>query len=147
MTVERAESAPAALELLKEAATKAAELQRELDQIAPRKPMHQFRSLRWGVTVPTGNYSSARLDAEVNVDPDAAPEEVLAQLKSWVGQHAPVSDQDLDRMEREAAQWRDELGRLRAQTEEARRQYEKVLVVFTRMGIEVPSDVREDLPF
>jgi len=146
-TVDPAVSAEDALQLLTEAARKARELQRELDLIAPRNRMHSFRALRWGVTVPTGNYSSARLDAEVLVDADQRPEEVLRELKSWVGLQAPVSVQDLEEMAREAMDRREELRKLDNLIKEATAKWRTICTVFERLGIPIPSDVSEDLPF
>lgn len=105
-----------------------------------------MRSVRWGVTVPTGNYSSARLDAEAFVVRDDA-DEVLAELKSWVGARVPPSVleiEDLMERGRRLAQQNEQLAHRLVAAQEA---YEKVLVVFTRLGLSMPEDVTEDLPF
>lgn len=147
MTVERVESAENALVLLEQAAQRASDLQKELNQMGMGRRVHNFVRLRWGVTVPTGNYSSARLDAEVAVDDDADPAEVLRQLKSWVGQHAPMSVQEAERLENESHELQARLTNQREQWNEAQRQWERIERVFERLGIPIPSDVAEDLPF
>jgi len=147
MDVGPVSSAGHALELLEEAATQAKLLQRELNQMGAGRRMHSFRSVRWGVTVPTGNYSSARIDAEVDVGADQSPEEVLRELKSWVGQQAPVSSHDLEEMERQCADLQVAIDHLQRQLAAAEQQWRQVARVFERLGIPVPSDVAEDLPF
>jgi hypothetical protein len=136
-----------ALVFLRNAALKARELQRELDRIVPRATSHSFRVLRWGVTVPTGNYSSARVDAEVFVDADQDPVEVLAQLKSWVGQQAPVSELEYREMIDRAQAMRQELTSLEALIITAKNRWDRIVHVFEAAGMEVPQAWGEDLPF
>lgn len=113
---------------------------------AERSPGLSLRAVRWGRTVPTGNYSNARLDAEAVVYAGDA-EEVLLELKSWVGQHLPPSEQDLDAMAMERRNLNQQIDTLNNRLHAAQYQFNKVKALFERMGISMPEEYTEDLPF
>jgi hypothetical protein len=106
-----------------------------------------FTSVRWGITVSTGNYSSARLDAECLVGPDDDPEQTLRELKLWVGLHAPAAIQQMEEAERDYQRVRRESEQLAGLIAEARHSWDSIVRVFERLGIPVPRDVQEELPF
>jgi hypothetical protein len=104
-------------------------------------------SVRWGVTVNTGNFSSARLDAEAVVPMGGSAESTLRELREWVRSQSPLSDAEQNDAfygRREADQ---KLRELQEKLVAAEAEWQKVLKVFDAVGLEIPRKYVEDLPF
>jgi hypothetical protein len=104
-------------------------------------------SVRWGVTVNTGNFSSARLDAEAVVPMGGSAESTLQELREWVRSQSPLSDAEQNDAfygRREADQ---QLLELQEKLVAAEAEWQKVLKVFDAVGLEIPRKYVEDLPF
>lgn len=116
-------------------------------QVLPPTSALSILSVRWGVTVNTGNYSSARLDAEAVVPMGGVAESTLQELQSWVAQNLPVAEYERAHL---AERWqavsveRDDLATAEA---EIKRRLNMVKAFCEANGIDFPKKYSEDLPF
>jgi hypothetical protein len=122
------------------------ELKTTSNQSVPDSPL-VIRTVRWGVTVNTGNYSSVRLDAEANVPTDGTAESTLLELIKWVREQSPLSDDEIVRDEKWRRAWREEQAELNNQIAEVRRQWQRCIAFCDAVGLEIPGRLTEDLPF
>lgn len=107
----------------------------------------QITSVRWGLTVHTGNYSSARLDAEANVPTGTLAEYTLRELQEWVRSQSPLSESERDHVRRQQEIfWEDtrtfEAAKLRVESD-----WELLRQFCAAHGLQVPKPHMEDLPF
>jgi hypothetical protein len=116
------------------------------DQLATMLDTH-VKSVRWGRTVNTGNYSSARLDVEADVPTVGDPESTLRLLQSWVDQHLPLHDSEIQHLLTRTSELRLEERRLLDQVDNARAHWKRIEAFMERVGLEIPSPTLEDLPF
>lgn len=103
--------------------------------------------VRWGLTVPLGNYSSARLDVEAAVPMDGSAESTLEELKEWVRSQSPFSEQRVREMFIERDRLDQDLRLLHENLVVAQQEYERFRTAFKHMGLEPGLPPKEDLPF
>jgi len=104
-------------------------------------------SVRWGVTVSTGNFSSARLDAEAVVPMGGSAESTLQELREWVRSQSPLSDAEQGDAFQKRFEADEQLRDIKQRTKEAEAIWERVKRVFIALNIDLPTKVSEDLPF
>ena len=111
------------------------------------KPPLQITSVRWGLTTPLGNFSSARLDAEALVDTESTAESTLQALQEWVAAQSPLSNREYadiySNKDRLLAEERD----IEIRIEQQRARWERVKAWCEKIGIPVQRELLDDLPF
>jgi hypothetical protein len=117
----------------------------QLSSDSPNSP--KILTVRWGVTINLGNYQSARLDAECWVDGDTGPEEALRQLQSWVAAHGPVTDAEMDTLQRSRETYSYDLRRLDDSKRELQRRLKAMHEFCDANNLTWPERLSEDLPF
>lgn len=110
-------------------------------------PPLQIKTVRYGLTVHTGNFSSVRLDAEADVPTDGTAESTLLALENWVRSASPCSTDYLDSQKAEATMIEDDIMKLEKRRDLLEAEYQKFRTVFKFMGIEPGLPAVEDLPF
>ncbi len=104
-------------------------------------------SVRWGLTVPLGNFSSARLDAEALVVTGSTAESTLQELKEWVAAQSPLSEHEANRLLDRRRQLVEEVAELFERSDRARRDWQKIEAWYKRLELPIPEKFVEDLPF
>ena len=116
-------------------------------ELARRNPGPEFRAVRYGVTVNTGNYSSVRVDAEVAVPTGSSAESTLQELRGWVLSQSPLNEYDREALVDRTTRLRQEEANWRQKADDAKYEWEKMRKAFKTLGIEPGLPSVEDLPF
>ena len=116
-------------------------------EIQRRHPGPDFRAVRYGVTVNTGNYSSVRVDAEVAVPTGSSAESTLQELREWVLSQSPLNEYDREALLDRTNRLRQEVRAWEDKAADAQREWEKMRKAFKTLGIEPGLPSVEDLPF
>jgi len=106
-----------------------------------------IQSVKWGVTVNTGNYSSVRVDAEASVFTASSAESTLQELRDWVLSQSPLNEYDREALVDRTNRLRQEVQVWEQKAADAEHEWEKMRKAFKTLGIEPGLPSLEDLPF
>jgi len=110
----------------------------------------QYNRVTYGRTYNTGNYSSERIDIQAEVEEGDDPEAILNVLREWVAKESLQPEQalrDLKGNLEDAYKQRADLASLTRRLAEARRDWERVVAVYTRLGLPIPQEDVDEIPF
>ncbi len=123
--------------------------QENLEKLASQSAPAGVRitSVRWGRTVNTGNFSSARLDVEAAVDMGGEPGSTLDQLRAWVDAHMPPAPEQVDKLMYERETLQNDIHSYTARRQQIEAEWKRAKDWMDKLGLTVPDRVLEDLPF
>jgi hypothetical protein len=110
----------------------------------------RFSTVKYGRTYNMGNYQSERIDLEADLDDGDDAEAALQVLQEWVAQQSSEPEEAMRSLEQDrksATRKRQELRELESKLAQARSDWNRLSVVFAKLGLQVPSEVENEIPF
>lgn len=110
----------------------------------------EIRTVRYARLYTLGNYQNERLEVEAEVMVDESPDLVLYELREWCARQSLNPEEAMTMLqagEKTAATRRRELADLNEKLLQARKEWERIKGAVAKLGLEVPYQDLEDIPY